>query len=186
VNGSSESAGLTVYMGDVETNSKSGDFDTFVTVIRSRLQRVLVAKYGVNLGVELTAEVESWAWENFDQLRGMNNPLGYLYRVAQSRSRKYLRWKSRSVSVEPVPEIGDNCGESLIELHDLLSSLTENQRVCVLLVHAYGWTYSEVARVLEVSTAAVGNHVTRGLTSLRGQVNAANDPLLANPRMGAQ
>lgn len=53
-------------MSGFDVNFEAIDFDSFVCVIRARLQRVLVAKYGVNIGVDLTAEVEAWAWENFD------------------------------------------------------------------------------------------------------------------------
>lgn len=176
-------AGLSVCMGDAQTNSEAVDFDTFIAVIRARLQRVLVARYGFFMGVDLTAEIEAWAWENFDQLRDMNNPLGYLYRVAQSKSRPHLRWNARSVFADANPDKHGSHDESLIEMHDLMSSLNESQRVCVLLVHAYGWTYSEVAHVLDMSTAAVGNHVTRGLANLRRQVNVVNDPLLHNSGM---
>ncbi len=165
-------------------NPEAVDFDSFVTAIRSRLQRVLVARYGVNLGVDLTADVEAWAWENFEQLRDMHNPLGYLYRVAQSKARPHLRWNARSVFPGTVPETG-SVDHSLTEMHDLLSSLTDNQRVCVLLVHAYGWTYADVSQALEISTAAVGNHVNRGLANLRGQVIVVNDPLLIKHPNGA-
>ena len=164
-------------MSSFDVNLEAIDFDSFVCVIRSRLQRVLVAKYGVNIGVDLTAEVEAWAWENFDQLRALNNPLGYLYRVAQSKARPHLRWNARSVFAETMAVVVTH-DESLTEMHDQLLALTANQRICVLLVHAYGWTYREVARVLDISTAAVGNHVTRALARLRVQTSDANDPLL--------
>lgn len=166
-------------MGSDPVNPEAIDFEPFVTEIRARLQRVLVARYGVQTGVDLTAEVEAWAWENFDRLRSMHNPLGYLYRVAQSKARPHLRWSRRAAFPGSMPEDG-NSDHSMVEMHDLLAALTENQRVCVLLVHAHGWTYQEVAQTLDMSTAAVGNHVTRGLARLRGQIEPLGDPLVTD------
>jgi DNA-directed RNA polymerase specialized sigma24 family protein len=168
-------------MDNSGTPPEAVEFEPFVAVIRTRLQRVLVARYGVEVGVDLTADVEAWAWQNFELLRGMNNPIGYLYRVAQSKARPHLRWNRRNSFSGPMPENGVH-DQSLIEMHDLMSQLSENQRVCVLLVHAFGWTYRDVAETLEMSTASVGNHVTRGLARLRGEVTAVNDPLLENQR----
>lgn len=172
-------------MGEHRGAPEAVDFEPFVTEIRTRLQRVLVARYGVQLGVDLTAEVEAWAWENFARLQAMHNPLGYLYRVAQSKARPHLRWNQRAVFPGSVPE-RSVLDESLVEMHDLLAGLTENQRVCVLLVHAHGWTYPEVAQALEISTAAVGNHVNRGLSRMRGQAGTVNDPLLVEKRTEAR
>lgn len=158
-------------------NPEAVEFEEFVGVIRGRLGRALVARFGVQIGVDLTAEVEGWAWENFEELRSMHNPLGYLYRVAQSRSRSHVRWNRRNSFPGVMPERGV-VDESMLELHDMLAGLTENQRVCVLLVHAHGWTQRDVAATLGISTAAVGNHVTRGLGRLRGLVVPVDDPLL--------
>ena len=33
------------------------------------------------------AEALAWAWENWERVQGLTNPAGYLYRVAQSKSR---------------------------------------------------------------------------------------------------
>ena len=42
--------------------------------------------------------------------------------------------------------------------------------MAVLLVHGYGFSYREVAEVLDVSEAAVTNHVHRGLRKLRSRL----------------
>ncbi|WP_395154901.1 RNA polymerase sigma factor [Ilumatobacter sp.] len=51
-----------------------------------------------------------------------------------------------------------------------MTSLTEPQRVSVLLVHGHRYTYDEVAQILGVSAAIVRNHVHRGLRGLRTQL----------------
>ena len=53
------------------------------------------------------------------------------------------------------------------ELFDALRELTPDQRVAVVLVHMYGFSYREVADVIGASDAAVTNYVHRGLKRLR-------------------
>jgi RNA polymerase sigma-70 factor (ECF subfamily) len=68
-------------------------------------------------------------------------------------------------------------------LHDMLQMLavlTDDQRVCVMLVHAFGWTYAEVAELLGVTRVVVNHNVHRGLARLRSET--LQDPLLSPSR----
>jgi RNA polymerase sigma factor (sigma-70 family) len=145
--------------------------------VEIRLRRVLVARYGVDVGVDLTADVLAWAWENRDRVAGLDRPLGYLYRVAQSQARRYRRWTERAPSFAVVPDApaapGDAAGREAQMTLLGLATLTPEQRMAVLLVKAHGWTYPEVAEVLGVPTTTVTNHVTRGLARLRAHLEEA-------------
>jgi RNA polymerase sigma factor (sigma-70 family) len=59
-------------------------------------------------------------------------------------------------------------------LASALSSLSERQRVAVLLVHAHGWTLEAAAEVVGVSTSTLRNHLARGLAKLRDQLGVAD------------
>ena len=48
-----------------------------------------MAAYGVDRGREATAEALAAGWERWEQVRKMGNPLGYCYRVGQSRTRPH-------------------------------------------------------------------------------------------------
>ena len=48
-----------------------------------------------------------------------------------------------------------------------LGELKPLQRTCVVMVHAHGWSYREVAEIVGISVAAVTNHVHRGMQRLR-------------------
>jgi DNA-directed RNA polymerase specialized sigma24 family protein len=54
-----------------------------------------------------------------------------------------------------------------LDLVAALGALRSDQRIAVTLVHAYGWSYAEVADLLRISVAATTNHVHRGLRKLR-------------------
>lgn len=150
----------------VDESKRSLDaFDDFARIVQDRLGRVLVARYGVELGNDLCADALAYAWTNWSRLEPMENPMGYLYRVAQSFARPHRRWHRRVVFPGGLPDIPSLQPDR--ELFDTLARLDDHQRVCVLLVHGYGWPYAEVAEVLDLPVTSVTNHVHRGLARLR-------------------
>jgi DNA-directed RNA polymerase specialized sigma24 family protein len=146
-------------------NSVDG-FDSLIDEIRSRLLPVLVAKWGIEVGSDVCSDVEEYAWENRVKVARMENPLGYLYRVAQSKSRSHVRWMKRTTFPSRFPDIVHE-DPALHDMLQMLATLNADQRVCVMLVHAFGWTYEEVAELLGVTRAVVNHNVHRGLTVLR-------------------
>ncbi len=143
-------------------------FTEFVDSHGIRLRRVLTARYGVEAGGDIYADTLAWAWQHWEKLEPMDNPVGYLYRVAQSSSRPHRRWLKRNTFPAVMPERWHLDRDSA--LFNSLGSLSEAQRISVLMVHGYNWSYAEVADVLNCSVAAVTNHVHRGLASLRKQL----------------
>ena len=141
------------------------EFATFVRDRGSRLRRVLVAHYGVDVGSDATADALAYGWQHWDRVSQMANPVGYLYRVAQSSARRHRRWVREASFPATVAGYVDRSVDA--EMFDVLARLSPRQRVSVLLVHAYDWTYPEVAEVLGVKVSAVTNHVHRGTKKLR-------------------
>lgn len=151
--------------------ARAEPFDDLVARVEPRLRRVLVARHGPDVGVDLTADVMAWAWEHRDRLADIDNVVGYLYRVAQSRGRRYRRWRDRTPSYATPPDAAAPPDRRDAQLTLLaLSHLPAEQRMAVLLVKAHRWTYREVAEVLGVPTTTVTNHVTRGLAALRAHL----------------
>ena len=95
--------------------------------------------------------------------------VAYLFRVAQSSSRRYFRWQRGRADFPGELRVTQPTTDAL-ELLELLSTLTDHQRTSVVMVHAHGWTYAETAEALGISVAAVTNHVHRGLERLRARV----------------
>jgi DNA-directed RNA polymerase specialized sigma24 family protein len=145
-------------------------FAEFVKIDGLRLRRIMTARYGVETGGDIHAESMAWAWQNWAKLQAMENPVGYLYRVAQSSARPHHRWLRRTSFPSKFPERWHLDEDS--SLFNSLSSLSEAQRVSVLMVHGHQWTYAEVAEALECSVSAVTNHVHRGLATLRRQLES--------------
>lgn len=143
----------------------SRSFEEFVAVDGFRLRRVLVAQFGIELGRELSADALEYAWANWSSVQAMGNPAGYLYRVARSAHRWHRRWRERVVFPTEFPITAHRDAEG--DIFDTLKALSPTQRTCVIMVHAYQWSYGEVAEVLGLTTGAVKNHVHRGLRRLR-------------------
>lgn len=135
-----------------------------VVKIEPRLRRALVAHYGLDVGSEVAAEAVAWGVEHAEELAAMDNPAGYLYRVGQSAARRWLRGRAVVFPREPQWHDGTDLPGDVFEE---LKRLKPGHRVAVLLVHGYGFTYQEVADLLEVTEAAVNNYVHRGLKTLR-------------------
>jgi len=155
----------------VTTQPEVQQFETFAAEAAPRLQRAFVAAFGSERGNEAVAEALAYGWEHWRRVAGMENPIGYLYRVGQSRTRPRKRllpvWESRPASMDgPRIEPG---------LRRVLASLSEHQRVAVVLVHGYGWTLREVAALMDVSRSTIQNHVERALEKLRAGLEVRDD-----------
>jgi len=142
-------------------------FEAFYRDAEPKLRRALVAALGPEPGREAAAEALAYACEHWERVRGMDKPVGYLYRVGQTRSR------SRREPVGfPVPaEVGMPWVEP--GLAGALAALSEHQRVAVVLAHGFGWTHREVGDVLGVAPSTVQNHVERGLANLRAALEVS-------------
>jgi DNA-directed RNA polymerase specialized sigma24 family protein len=142
-------------------------FSALVREVGPRLKQALIASLGGEAGREAAAEALAWGWEHRDRLRGMANPAGYLYRVGRSRGSQLLR---RRPSYPPPDSPADGMPWVEPGLPDALSQLSEAQRVAVLLLHGFGWTYREVAVYLGVSAGTVQKHAARGMARLRHEL----------------
>lgn len=145
------------------------DFDDFVRRVEPNLRRALVARYGTDRGRDATAEALAYAWEHRDRVVALTNPEGFLFRVAQSRSRRrrqaLMRWwgsPSDEYAFEP-------------KLNLALRDLSPRQRVATVLCHGYGWTHQEVADLLGVSKSSVQVHLSRGLAALERAIGEVDE-----------
>lgn len=142
-------------------------FEEFVQVVEPGLRRALVSVYGFERGREATAEALAWSWEHWEKARTLDHPIAYLVRVGQSKSR------SRKVPVtfdraeQPESSFEPSLGPSL-------ASLTERQRMAVVLVHGFGWTLREVADLMEIKVTSVQTHLERGLRNLRAMMEVSD------------
>lgn len=139
------------------------EFEEFVAEMRPRLIRALAGCRGADEAADAAAEALAYAFEHWDHVRVLANPGGYLYRVGQSKTRHRRRPDLPAPELVGLPDIEPGLVPALLQL-------AETQRTAVWLVHACEWRYAEVAEAMGTSVSMVGNHVRRGLDSLRRQL----------------
>ncbi len=155
----------------VPRGSSGEEFAAFVRGVQPRLQRGLVATYGPDVGRQATVDALSWAWEHWDQIRSVENQAGYLYRVGQSASRRYVP--------KPLPpallvELDQRFPDVEPGLLPALARLSAKQRTVVVLVHGFGWSQADVAELLEINPSTVREHLGRALSRLRDELEVTN------------
>lgn len=148
--------------------TKSDLFTDFVREVEPRLHVALVALMGTDNAREATADALLWAWENWERVENMDNPGGYLYRVARTKARKLFKRP-------PVLPAAAAAEMPWVEpkLPAAVGRLPENQRMAVVMVHALGWKQAEVAEFLGMSHGSVQKHAERGLAKLRRSLGGA-------------
>jgi DNA-directed RNA polymerase specialized sigma24 family protein len=145
--------------------SSLAGFETFVAAHERRLRQALTAAVGVERGREAAADALAYAWEHWDRVAGMVNPVGYLFVVGRDRHRR--RFRSRLA--RPVFDVGPDHSEPWCEpaLAAQLARLSDRERLVVMLVNGYGWSLTEVAQVVGVSKSTAQTHAERGMAKLR-------------------
>jgi DNA-directed RNA polymerase specialized sigma24 family protein len=138
-------------------------FEDFAATVGLHLRVALVAAYGPEVGRDAAAEAIAYGWQNWERVGAMSNPAGYLYRVGQSAARREFERRDVFMEGEPDPVLPD-FDPGLVPA---LRSLTEHQRVAVVMVHGFGWSQAEVAEVLSVSPSTVRTHIARAIAHMK-------------------
>ncbi|MEM7093148.1 MAG: sigma-70 family RNA polymerase sigma factor [Actinomycetota bacterium] len=144
-------------------------FEEWATEAEPRLRQALVAAFGQQVGVEVTAEALAYAWENFEDVLEKANPVGYVYGVARNLARRAVaprRVVFPPVAVDRTPDVEPG-------LPAAVAGLPEQQRIVVTLLYGFEWTMSEVAEFLDIAKTSVQNHAERGLRTLRSELGVA-------------
>ena len=144
------------------------EFEAFVCDVEPPLRRALIAAHGFERGRDATAEALGWAWEYWDQAKDLDNKVAYLFRVGQSKSRD----RKTPVTFERVDSSDPWFDPGLAPA---LCSLTEHQRVAVVLVNGFDWKLREVAELLNVGISTVQSHLERGMRSLRNALEVVEN-----------
>ena len=137
-------------------------FEEFAGEQGPRIRAALVSAYGPEAGLDGASEALAYGWEEWGRVSEMDNPSGYLFRVGQSAARRLIRVPKQL----PAPA-ADEIRNFEPGLLPALAALSDGQRICVAMVHGYGYPIVEVARLLDVSHATVRTHLLRAMNNLR-------------------
>lgn len=98
-------------------------FTASVEDTEPRLKLALCSAFGLEVGMEATAEALAFAWEHWDRVATKPNPAGYLFGVGNTARRST---RQRSPVLPPVAQTGMPLVEP--DLPHALEDLSERQR----------------------------------------------------------
>ena len=148
----------------------TSSFTEWATQAEPRIRQSLTAAFGVQVGKEATADALAVAWERWDRVSTMGNPIGYVYGIGRNKARrmkKFHRPNFVDVPTQLLPDVEPG-------LPAAVANLPEQQRITVTLLHGYGWTMTEVAELLGTKKTTVQNHAERGLARLRKELGVTS------------
>lgn len=139
---------------------------------------------------DVTQEVFLRAFKGIGKFRGDANVRTWLYRIAINQSRNRYRWwkirkRDKTVSLDsgpagtemsysevipaedPGPEDEMLRKEQRKSLEKAIKELPKNFREAVVLCDVQGFTYEEIARILEINIGTVKSRISRGRRELR-------------------
>jgi DNA-directed RNA polymerase specialized sigma24 family protein len=148
-----------VHAAGDETTARERERDPVESLVRP-VTAALVAAFGFERGREAAAEALLWACEHQARVSELENPVAYLFRVGQRRT--------RSRPARSVVDYSEQHRDHEFEpgLPAALKALTAHQRTAVLLVHGCRFTYREVGELMGWRRATTQRHVERGMAKL--------------------
>jgi RNA polymerase sigma-70 factor (sigma-E family) len=148
-------------------------FDAFARAQIPGLSRLGWMLTGDHASAEdLTAETLMAAWNGWERILEVDNPVAYLRRImvnlAAARVRSSVRERrrirlyhadARGVGVDPD-------GGTVVDVRAALRLLPAGRRACVVLRHAFDLSEDEVARTLRISVGTVKSQTSKGMAQL--------------------
>jgi len=151
--------------------SGGGDFDAFYRDRWDGVARALALALGDrDLAVDATDEAMARAYPRWDQLRGYDNPAGWVYRVGLNWARSHHRRMARKLpfshpeTVDPAPVADPAVRRALLDLPIRQRSVV----VCRLFLD---WSVEETAAALGVRPGTVRSRLHRALQSLEASLH---------------
>jgi RNA polymerase sigma-70 factor (ECF subfamily) len=151
-------------------------FDEFVEDEHERLFKALYFVTGSREDAEdLSQEAFLKLWERWDQIDRIDDPTGYLFRVALNGFR--MRRRRAAMALRRLPPVRAARDEFLeaemrADTRLLLLGLSPRQRAAILLVDLLGYPSEQAARILRVRPSTVRNLASQGRKALRATEGA--------------
>jgi RNA polymerase sigma-70 factor, ECF subfamily len=149
----------------------AASFDAFFLEEHERLYGALYFITGDRRDAEdLMQDAFAKLWERWDRVGSMQDPTGYLFRVALNGFRMRRR-HAVVVAAKVIPgiELRDafRDAEMRADLQTMLRLVTPRQRAALLLVDQLGYTSEDAARILRVRPSTVRALASHARSTLR-------------------
>ena len=148
------------------------DFEGFFRSNYSRVGRMVYLLTGdASEAEDLAQEAFARVFERWEKISLMENPEGYLFRVALNLQSRWLR-KTGPISTLPSdpPVVTDQSAsaDAALDVLEALRRLPNDQRQALVLAEWLGLSSAEIGRLLDVAPTSIRGRIFRARRSLRG------------------
>jgi RNA polymerase sigma factor (sigma-70 family) len=155
------------------------DFEAFFTAEHERLMRACFLLTGnAQEAEELMQDAFLAVWTRWDRVRSMDEPVGYLYRVAMNRHRSALRRAGRAARRVVGLVEGADAFRAVDEREAVargLAELPRRQRQALVLTELLGFDASGAANLMGVKNVTVRSLASQGRAALRRALEEDED-----------
>lgn len=160
--------------------SLDADAERFVRAVMPRLVGALTIRLGDRaIAEDLAQEAFARAWADWPRVAAMENPVGWVYRVAFNLTASHWRRRAaqrraerRVPAADPPDDDGQVRSADAMVLREAIGRLSDRQQQVVILRFYLGCSVEETAAVLGVTTGTVKTQSSRAMTHLRDLVGA--------------
>lgn len=125
------------------------------------------------LADDIAQEALIKAWQNLSQLESPNAFRSWLFGIGWRLVSQHRRASGRRLQREQDwSDVRDQqrpdgiSPEEILELETAMQELTEDQRACISLCLAGGWSHGEASEVLDMPVGTIKSHIKRGRAKL--------------------
>lgn len=151
----------------------AGEFSGFCSSHYDRLVGVLGLYCGERaVGEELAQEALARAWSHWGKVRSLEDPAGWLYRVAMNLANSHFRRKRAErrahQSGRPLPEPAEDTA-AILAIRAAVAHLPRRKRTVLVLRYYLDLPFAQIARVMDAPESTVKSLARRALEDLRGE-----------------
>jgi len=107
-------------------------------------------------------------FENMDNFRGEADIKTYLYKMTVNKSIDYIRKQAgRREKLVKIFETNIKSETQTLVLNDLLDKLTMNEKLPLILSEIGGFSYKEIAEILNIKIGTVKSRINRSINKLK-------------------
>lgn len=163
----------------IDETEPPASFESFFEAEQPRLLRALYLVTGnAHEAEEIVQDAFVTVWERWPQVAAMDDPTGYVYRVAMNRFRSRLRRAKVAARRLFASAEGGDAFELADERDALargLASLPDRQRSAIVLTELLGFGSAEAGRILGVKDVTVRSLASQARAALRTHLEDRDD-----------
>lgn len=165
---------------ELAKQAQSGDMQAFEKLYIELSPEIYSIAYEITQNKEESRDLMQdcfvSAMENINNLKETEKIKNWLIRIAANKSHDYIKKKKPSIFTEEqycmienleevdsevIPEKSLDAQERAEEVNEMLQSLSEDKRLCLLLRYKHNMSYAEIAQELGITESAVKSRISR-------------------------